>query len=246
MIFGGLELVAGGYFAHRYYKNKNEKRRLEEEVQNGRNNRLPVNRPPGYPLQPHFQHQEQHAQHQRPQQVATSQKYSCHGPVPLQSRPQCAAQPRPQQLRPKPNYTQSFNIPRRPVPQPQQQIIYQPSLQRADSMATLSRMPIANGYRPAGHTEPTPPHRRQTEGQLAVQQSPYNNAAFSVSSPAFGATQTSPPISYVMGPGNAMTGPAVDDCWDSHEHGDRRRTGYAPTEASTQLGERDPPPPYVP
>lgn len=243
MIFGGLEIVAGGYFAHKYYKNKSEKKKLEENVQYGRNNISQTNRPSSYPLQPHFQHQEQHAQYHCPQQAAAPQKHACHAPIPIQSP--CSAQPRPQQLRPKPTQAQSFNIPRRPVPQQQTQIIFQPSLQRADSMATLSRMPIANGYRPSRETEPAPPHRRQTVGLSPVQQSPYCNAAFSVSSPAFGATQTSPPISYVMASDARMAGHAVDNVWVSHEH-EGRYSAYAPTEASTQLGERDPPPPYMP
>ena len=31
MIFGGLEIVAAGYFGHKYYKNKSEKKRAEED-----------------------------------------------------------------------------------------------------------------------------------------------------------------------------------------------------------------------
>lgn len=241
MIFGGLEIVAGGYFAHKYYKNKNEKKRLEEEAQQRRNNTFPINRPSSYPLQPHFQHQEQH----RPQRTAAPQKYACHAPP--ATRPSCQSQPRPQQLRPKPSHAQTFNIPRRPVPQRKPEIIVQPSLQRADSMATLSRMPIANGYRPSNTANPGPPPRRQTSGLSPIQQSPYGNAAFSVSSPAFGATPTSPPISYVMTPeGGTGVHHTVDDNYETYEHGAYRYSAYAPTEASTQLGERDPPPPYAP
>ncbi|KAJ8116206.1 hypothetical protein OPT61_g2318 [Boeremia exigua] len=240
MIFGGLEIVAGGYLAHRYYKNKNEKRRQEEDDQQRRSHTFPSS----YPLQPHFQHQEQHLQHQRPQQATVPQKYACHAPIP--PRPQCQTQTQPQQLRPKPSHAQSFNIPRRPLPQHKPEII-QPSLQRADSMATLSRMPIANGYRHTNDTEPPRPPRRQTNGLSPIQQSPYGNAAFSVSSPAFGASLTSPPVNYVVGHQESMGGHyMVDDNLETYEHGAQRYSAYAPTEASTQLGERDPPPPYAP
>lgn len=249
MIFGGLEIVAGGYFAHKYYKNKSEKQRLEDDAQHRRNNTFPSNRPPSYPLQPHFQHQEQRPHH-RPQQASPPQKYAYHAPTPPRS--QCQAQPHPQQLRPKPSYTQSFTIPRRPVPQQKPEIIVQPSLQRADSMATLSRMPIANGYRPSNQADPTPPPRHQTSGfspnqtsgLSPMQQSPYGNAVFSVSSPAFGAAPTSSPVSYVMASeGGRHT---IDDNWEPYEHGAHRYSAYAPTEASTQLGEQGPPPPYAP
>lgn len=244
MIFGGLEIVAGGYFAHKYYKNKNEKKRLEEETQHRRNNTFPSNGPASYPLQPHFQHQEQRPQH-RPQQTTPPRKYACHAPTP--HRPQCQAQPCPQQLRPKPSHAQSFTIPRRPVPQRKPEIIVQPSLQRADSMATLSRMPIANGYRPSNQAEPTLPPHHQANHPSPIQQSPYGNAAFSVSSPAFGATPTSPPISYVMAPEGGVGGRhTIDDNWETYEHEVHRYSAYAPTEASTHLGERDPPPPYAP
>lgn len=245
MIFGGLEIVAGGYFAHKYYKNKNEKRRLEEEASHRRNNTFPSNRPasnraPTYPLQPHFQHQEQ-----RPQQ--SPQKYACHAPMPY-----CEGQAQGrQQLRPKPSHTQSFAIPRRPLPQPLPQrkpdIVIQPSLQRADSMATLSRMPIANGYRPSNQAEMNP--SQPTSTLEPIHQSPYGNAGFAASSPAFGGSNMSP-VAVHEG------GHSVDDNWETYGHGAQghstyaheahRYSAYAPTEASTQLGERDPPPPYAP
>ncbi|KAH6621920.1 hypothetical protein C7974DRAFT_213388 [Boeremia exigua] len=243
MIFGGLEIVAGGYFAHKYYKNKNEKKRLEEEAQKRRNNTFPSNRPSSYPQQPHFQHQEQRPQH-RPQHAATTQKYACHAPT--ASRPQCQSQPRPQQLRPKPSHAQSFSIPRKPVSQTKPEIVIQPALQRADSMATLSRMPIANGYRPSAAAAPVPPPR-QTNGLSPTPQSPYGTAAFSVSSPALGATSISPPISYAMAPeGGLGAQHTVDDNWETYGHRAHGHSAYAPTEASTQLGEREPPPPYAP
>lgn len=244
MIFGGLEIVAGGYFAHKYYKNRNEKRRLEEEAQSRRNNTFPSNRPSRYPLQPQFPPQEQHHQHHYPQHVAPPQKYACHAPI--TPRPQCQAQPQPQ-LRPKPSQAQSFNIPRRPLPQRKPEIIVQPSLQRADSMATLSRMPVANGYRPSNLAESNLSSRQHANGLSPIAQSPYGNIAFSVSSPALGTMPTSTPISSAMEPNDAVRGRhTVDDNWETYEHGAHRYSAYAPTEASTQLGERDPPPPYVP
>lgn len=242
MIFGGLEIVAGGYFAHKYYKNKNEKKRLEEEAQQRRNNTFPSNRPSSYPLEPHFQHQEQQFSQQSPQHVTAPQKYACRATT--APRPQCQSQPRPQQLRPKPSHAQTFNIPRRPIPQRKPEIIIHPSLQRADSMATLSRMPIADGYRPSNTADPTPPPRRRANGLSPMQQSPYGNAAFSVSSPAFGATRTSPPISYMIAPDGGAEGyQTIDDNYETYAY---RNSAYAPTEVSTQLGERDPPPPYAP
>ncbi|KAJ4991539.1 hypothetical protein SVAN01_02920 [Stagonosporopsis vannaccii] len=245
MIFGGLEIVAGGYFAHKYYKNRNEKKRLEEEAQQRRNNTFPSNRPSSYPLRPHFQHEEQQTSHTRPQHVAAPQKYACRAPT--STRPQCQSQPQPQQLRPKPSHAQTFNIPRRPVPHRKPQIIIQPSLQRADSMATLSRMPIANGCRPTNTVEPAPQPQDQTNGLSPIQQSPYGNAAFSISSPAFSATPISPPIRHVMAPEGGTRGHyTIDDNYETYEHGTYRHSAYAPTEASTQLGERDPPPPYAP
>jgi hypothetical protein len=239
MIFGGLEIVAGGYFAHKYYKNKNEKRRLEDEAQHRRNNTFPSNRPasnrrPSYPLQPHFQHQEQ-----RPQQPQQPQKYACHAPTPPRTASGLGSQPRPQhQTRPKPSHTQSFTIPRRPVPQRKPEILIQPSLQRADSMATLSRMPIANGYRPSDQAGLNPPHAASNLDP--VQQSPYGNVGFAVSSPALGGMNMSP-VGYSTGAVHS-----VDDNWETYGHQAHRYSAYAPTEASTQLGERDPPPPYVP
>jgi hypothetical protein len=68
-----------------------------------------------------------------------------------------------------------------------------------------------------------------------------------VSTPAFGATPTSPGLTYTMGTGQqTLVGQSVDDNWETYEHPINGRPHYAPTEASTQLGERDPPPPYAP
>jgi hypothetical protein len=132
------------------------------------------------------------------------------------------------------------------LPQHKPEIIIQPSLQRADSMATLSRMPIANGYRPSDPAVTGTSQRRQMDTLSPVQQSPYGNAAFSASSPAFTTTPTSPPFSYGVAPEYRMAGHTAEDNWETYGHGAHRFSAYAPTEASTQLGERDPPPPYLP
>ncbi|KAF1848959.1 uncharacterized protein K460DRAFT_353881 [Cucurbitaria berberidis CBS 394.84] len=248
MIFGGLEIVAGGYLLHRHYRKKNEveQQRLEHETQQRRHQTFPGAKANGWNTQ--AQHRPQH--HQQPMMPQHKYAYSA-PPVAAIPQPQYAYQAEPQhQPRPQPpTHTQSFNIPRRPVPQPQPkpQIIIQPSLQRTDSFATLSRMPIANGSRPQDIPEeqtPAYPPRRHTNGlQPAPQHSVYGNAGFSVSTPAFGPTPTSPSLTYAMATG-PEGGHTVDDNWQTYGHGDGR-PHYAPT-VSTQLGERDPPPPYTP
>lgn len=152
-----------------------------------------------------------------------------------------------------PKHAQTFNIPRRPVPEHKPQIVIEPSLQRTDSFATLSRMPIANGYRPHDvsddETPPVLPPRRHATGGLspATTHGVYGNAGYSVSTPAFGATPTSPGLTYTMGTGQTgFAGHSTDDNWETYDHHVGERPVYAPTEASTQLGERDPPPPYTP
>ncbi|KAH7093542.1 hypothetical protein FB567DRAFT_515539 [Paraphoma chrysanthemicola] len=252
MIFGGLEIVAGGYLVHRHYKHKNEKKRREDEVEARRHNTFPGAKPAG-----HRQQAPQYRPQPCQQPVVPQQKYACYGsaaPLPQQhyQQPHPAqpyAQPRPQP----PRHAQTFNIPRRPVPERKPQIIIQPSLQRTDSFATLSRMPIANGSRPQNLPEevsPVLPPRRHDSGGLqpATQHGIYGNAGFSVSTPAFGATPTSPGLTYTMATGDqhAYGGHSTDDNWETYGHVGHGRPHYAPTEASTQLGEQDPPPPYVP
>jgi hypothetical protein len=244
MIFGGLEIVAGGYLIHRHYRKKGKKEQLEEEAQQRRHHTFPgANnaKPNGWNTQAH--HRPQHHQ----QLAIPQQKYACYAPAPL------VAQPRPPQYQPPPGpqnqcqprphaptHTQSFNIPRRPVPERKPQIIIQPSLQRADSFATISRMPIANGSRPQEQPSLVSSHN----GGLSPipQHGVYGNAGFSVSTPAFGATPTSPGLMYEM-----ATSQTVDDNWETygHGHGGGGAPQYAPT-VSTELGERDPPPAYMP
>lgn len=256
MIFGGLEIVAGGYLIHRHYKKKNEleKQKLEVEAQQRRNNTFPgANgvKPNGWNTQAHHRPQYHHHQQQQQSPVLPPQKYACYAPA-ASPRPQYQYQAQiqpPQQPRPQPTHTQSFNIPRRPVPERKPEIIIQPSLQRSDSFATISRMPIANGSRPQDVPEeesPILPTRRHATGlQPVPQHSIYGNAGFSVSTPAFGATPTSPPLTYTMAMGHDVGGrQTVDDNWETYGHVDGM-SHYAPTE-STQLGERDPPPPYTP
>lgn len=245
MIFGGLEIVAGGYLIHRYHRKKNEleKQRLEVEAQTRRHHTFPGAKPNGWNTQ--AQHRPQH--HQQP--IPPQQKYACYAPgaptppqFQYQAEPQYQPRPRPQP----PTHTQSFNIPRRPLPQQKPEIIIQPSLQRTDSFATLSRMPIANGSRPHDVPEAqspvNPPQRLMTGLQPAPQHTVYGNAGFSVSTPAFGATPTSPSLTYVMATEHDGRH-TIDDNWEAYGHDGRPH--YAPT-VSTQLGERDPPPPYTP
>jgi hypothetical protein len=248
MIFGGLEFVAGGYLIHRHYKHKNEKKRQANEVEARRHHTFPGAKPAGQQYQPLSQSQQPAVDHQ---------KYACYAPQ-VAPRPQPQHQhswsPQPDlQSRPEPpKHAQTFTIPRRPVPERKPQIIIQPSLQRTDSFATLSRMPIANGYRPQDVDEETPPvlpPRRNATGGLspATTHGVYGNAGFSVSTPAFGATPTSPGLTYTMATShNGFSGHSTDDNWETYDHHVGERPVYAPTEASTQLGERDPPPPYTP
>ena len=243
MIFGGLEIVAGGYLIHRHYRKKGRKEQLEEDAQKRRHHTFPGTtnaKPNGWDTQAH--HRPQH--HRQP--AIAPHKYACYAPAPPQYQPppppqsqsQAPCQPRPHP----PTHTQSFSIPRRPVPQRKPQIIIQPALQRTDSFATISRMPIANGSRPQDMPEQASPAPPPPGGLSPVpQHGIYGNAGFSVSTPAFGATPTSPGLMYEM-----ATAQTVDDNWETYGHG--RGSGgqhYAPT-SSTELGERYPPPPYAP
>ncbi|KAF2832666.1 hypothetical protein CC86DRAFT_92608 [Ophiobolus disseminans] len=253
MIFGGLEFVAGGYLIHRHYKHKNERKRQEDEVEARRHNTFPGAKPAG-----HGQQQPQYQPQPCQQPVMPPQKYACHAtsaPQPYQHhQPSYQAQPQPHvQPRPcPPRHAQTFNIPRRPVPERKPEIIIQPSLQRTDSLATLSRMPIANGWRPSDLPQdqaPVVPPRRIASGGLqpATQHGIYGNAGFSVSTPAFGATPTSPGLTYTMATEEqAWRGHSVDDNWETYQHPPGGQPHYAPTVASTQLGEHDPPPAYTP
>jgi hypothetical protein len=104
-------------------------------------------------------------------------------------------------------------------------------------------MPIANGSRPQDIPEQASPASLPTGGLSPIpQHGIYGNAGFSVSTPAFGATPTSPGLTYEM-----ATAQTVDDNWETygHGHGGGGALHYAPT-VSTELGEQDPPPPYAP
>lgn len=252
MIFGGLEFVAGGYLIHRHYKHKNEKKRQEDEVEARRHNTFPGAKPTTN------SYQQQYTQHQHYQQpIIAPQKYPCYG-QPVAPRPQPQHQysypPPPHvQARPPPlQHAPTFNIPRRPVPEQKPQILIQPSLQRTDSFATLSRMPIADGRRPSNipddESPVMPPRRHATGGlQPATVHGVYGNAGYSVSTPALGATSTSPGLTYVMGANDqTLGGHSTDDNWETYGYHGNSGVHYAPTEASTQLGEHDPPPPYMP
>jgi hypothetical protein len=252
MIFGGLEIVAGGYLVHRHYKRKDAKKRQEDELEARRHNTFPGAKPSGHHQQPRYPSQYQQ------QPMVAPQKYACYGtPQPLpQHQNSYLAQPYTQPRAGPPQHAQTFTIPRRPVPERKQpQIIIEPSLQRTDSFSTLSRMPIANGYRPQDlPQDPAPivPPRRHATGGLspatATQHGIYGNAGFSVSTPAFGATPTSPGgLTYTMGTAEqAHGGYSVDDNCETYAYPSDARPYYAPSEASTRLGEHDPPPPYAP
>jgi hypothetical protein len=242
MIFGGLEIVAGGYLLHRHYR---KKEKLQEEAQKRRHNTFPG----ANSAKAHHQPQPQQQQTAVPQQ-----KYTCYAPgnaavaqpcpPQYQHQTQAQHQPRPQP----PAHTQSFKIPRRPVPERKPQIIIEPSLQRADSFATISRMPIANGSRPQDIPEEPSPASPAVNGLSPTHQHGiYGNAGFSMSTPAFGATPTSPGLTYTMATGHEGLH-TVDDNWETYGHGRGAGAGglhYSPT-VSTQLGELDPPPPYTP
>ncbi|KAF2438029.1 hypothetical protein P171DRAFT_166285 [Karstenula rhodostoma CBS 690.94] len=239
VILGGLEIVAGGYLFHRYQRNKSEKKRLEQEAQQRRYNTFPGAKP--QPCHP------SHPQHAVPPQkygyVAHAPPSRPQPPYPPLHRPSTEPPPhRPHNAR-HASQPQSFMIPRRPLPKqqhaPPPQMI-QP-LQRADSMATISRMPIANGYRPSHVADdPQLPPRRQNPQLSPIPQSPYGNPGFAVSSPAFinnPTTQTYSPTQH----GGRQT---MDDNWETYNN----HAHYAPS-LSTALGETrddDPPPPYRP
>ncbi|EOA87547.1 hypothetical protein ACJQWK_08693 [Exserohilum turcicum] len=236
MIFGGLEIVAGGYLLHRHYRKKNQKETGQEDAQPKRQHSFP-----GANCAHHAA--------ARPQQKYAYMSMApqpCPQTYPPQTpMPEALVAPQ-QPPRPQaPPHTQSFNIPRRPVPQRKPHIIIQPSLHRTDSFATLSRMPVANGYRPHDVSEQPALGLEPTQHHHGL----YANAGYSVSTPAFGATPTSPGLTYEMATGDhdVFGHAAHDDNWDSYPHayGAGARPYYAPT-VSTELGEREPPPPYVP
>ncbi|XP_014557347.1 hypothetical protein COCVIDRAFT_37255 [Bipolaris victoriae FI3] len=270
MIFGGLEIVAGGYLLHRHYRKKNQANTAENDSQQKRHHTFPgaICAKQQQPQQLQQQYQQQHHNIQHPPQppqhhqpTLPHQKYAYYAIAP-QPRPQLYTPqtlhpqdfhhhsqhppPQPPHQRPcPPSQTQSFTIPRRPVPQRKPQIIIQPSLQRTDSFATLSRMPIANGSRPHDVCEQSPTCMTPTAGGgLGVGGGVYGNQGYSMSTPAFGATATSPGLTYEMATAEQVEG------WERYgRYGEEReeaRPHYAPT-VSTELGERDvAPPPYVP
>ena len=238
VILGGLEFVVGGFILHKYHKNKNEKKRLIDDAQQRRNNTFPGAKPPVY-----FEQQ---------QPMMEQQKYACYTLDPQQQQ----IQPRPHTAQPHPQYQQQqqqqpipqpYTIPRRPVPpqQPHWQQQIQP-LQRADSMATLSRLPVANGSRYRNENPPLPPRPQLLHTQTVPQQQhlnhPYSHTGFSVSAPSFEPSSISPVIYPTHGLGRGNT---VDDNWETYEP--HVENGYYAPSVSTQLGEvDDPPPPYRP
>ncbi|EMD69961.1 hypothetical protein COCSADRAFT_32607 [Bipolaris sorokiniana ND90Pr] len=269
MIFGGLEIVAGGYLLHRHYRKKNQANTAEDDAQKKRHHTFPgaicAKQQQQQQLQQQYQQQHYNIQHppqppQHHQPTLAHQKYAYYAIAP-QPRPQLytpqtlppqdfhhhQSPSLPPHQRPPPlPQTHSFTIPRRPVPQRKPHIIIQPSLQRSDSFATLSRMPIANGSRPHDVREESPACMTPTAGGgLGVGGGVYGNPGYSMSTPAFGATATSPGLTYEMATAEQVEG------WERYEgYGREEREEATPHYASTvstELGERDvAPPPYVP
>ncbi|KAF2020297.1 hypothetical protein BU24DRAFT_419841 [Aaosphaeria arxii CBS 175.79] len=231
VIFGGLEFVVGGYLVHRHYKNKNEQKK-RSQVQYGQQHRQ--NTYPGAIQQ---------AQPPQQQAIPPQQlKYACHG---VQQQPQ--VRPVPQQ---RPYTTQALPIQSRPYPQhPSNAAQFQPQIQplsRADSFATISHMPVANGLTQPEFIPPLPTRpqhlnstHRHGHANMPQQQHPvYNNAHFSASTPAFYHPSNDGIQRQEPRPGRAT----VDDA--SEAFGSSSSTHYS---ESTFLGERDdPPPPYRP
>jgi hypothetical protein len=248
VILGGLEIVAGGYLVHRYHKKQKKKKRLVEETQQRRDNAFSAAK-----LQPC------HAPQLSQPTATTEQKYGYVAnaspsrpppPFPPLHRPYTEPPPHRPHNAPHAFQSQQFMIPRRPVPKrynaPPPHII-QP-LQRADSFATISRMPVANGYRPTHDADDhsPPPHRENLQLSPlshAPMNSPYSNHGFAVSSPALGNHPTTPTSTLGMHSGRYT----VDDNWETYNPSPGR-FDYAPS-VSTALGEHrddDPPPPYRP
>lgn len=242
VILGGLEIVAGGYLYHRYHKNKNEKKRLEREAEQRRHNSFPGAAKPQSCHPPHPQYTE--APHKYPSSRPQPPYPPPHRPYtdPPPSRPHNVLQT---------SHPQSFMIPRRPLPKqqhapPPPQVI-QP-LQRADSMATISRMPVANGYRPSNIAQDAQLPRHQQHSQLSpIPQSPvsspYGTPGFAVSSPALANNLMAHPQVAIQH-GRRQS---VDDSWECYIQSPGY-AHYAPS-VSTALGEPrddDPPPPYRP
>ncbi|PSN71930.1 hypothetical protein BS50DRAFT_239421 [Corynespora cassiicola Philippines] len=254
MLLGGLEIVVGGILIHRYQTKKHEKKRLQDEALYRRHNTFPGAKPP----QPYQHDPFAYPEHHIP--AVAPQKYACYGtvqqsqfqpqvfpqqhiqsPFDPQHKPQCEPQP---QLQPQPHprtpiqHAPTFNIPRRPLPQQRPQLI-QP-LQRSDSFATISRMPVANGWRPHDvdvdvdddNNPPSLPPRRQQSNLQPPSNSPYSVSGFSVSVPAFGSSANAP-LTYVPSP--TVGRQTVDDNWETY--------GSPPAH---QDSENDPPPPYQP
>lgn len=248
VILGGLEIVAGGYLVHRYHKKQKKKKRLVEETQQRRDNAFSAAK-----LQPC--HTPQLSQptpttEQKYGYVANASPSRPAPPFPPLHRPYTEPPPHRPHHAPQVFQSQQFMIPRRPVPTPYNAPlpnIIQP-LQRADSCATISRMPVANGYRPTqgANDHQLPPHRANLQ-LLPVSHShvnsPYGNHGFAVSSPALGNQPTTP----TSNPGMHGGRYTVDDNWETYNQAPGRPT-YAPS-VSTALGEHrddDPPPPYHP
>jgi hypothetical protein len=251
VILGGLEIVIGGYFIHRHYKHKNEKKQLQEEEEKRRHNAFPGANPPnGLPqLVPVLPPQQKYASHAPPSYTLQPQPQPC-----VQGRPRpCTAQTFPRE-QPHPGPPRQMALP------PHMQLIQQEiqPLQRADSFSTLSHMPVADGlHRHDSRRPPQLPARPQPSPRHTIPRrplnanSPYNNTAFSLSTPAFGPVQhvqyTSASANVNPGasaPNSAFGRSTVDDNWETN--GQQSQAPHVEVSEPTEQRDDDPPPPYMP
>ncbi|ORX93763.1 hypothetical protein BCR34DRAFT_594598 [Clohesyomyces aquaticus] len=242
VILGGLEIVIGGYLVHRYQKNKHEKRKLEEDVNQRRHHTFPGPKPQSQPYAsypPHPQAQQQIA----PQKYAyyAPHQQSQPRPYPVQPAPQTQHQPYPPQPQQYPQARPQFH----PQAQPQFQSQMQP-LRRQDSFATLSNMPIANGSPPEDSTPSLPPRQQPQNPQAYLAppaNSPYYNTGFSASYPSFEPSSTGP----MTQPRPQQAGThTVDDNWETYGPQSPHVHFAVPSSPRPAEREDDPPPPYRP
>ncbi|KAF2106826.1 hypothetical protein BDV96DRAFT_590534 [Lophiotrema nucula] len=231
VILGGLEFVVGGYLVHKHYKNKSEKKRLQEEALRRRNNTFPGAKPRPY------------AHPQTYPAPKPEQKYASYAQPPHQPQPHYQAPPITPQHMPL----------RHPLPpHAQSEPPYQPNIQplrRQQSFASLSHMPVANGSQPHDVYPPVPPGQSPLNTQYThpSQQHnpnyPYYNTGFSASYPSFEPTLVGPEQGSNQHSGRHHT---MDDNWE--QYGPPSPHVHFAVSDAPQPGERDddPPPPYRP
>ncbi|KAF2264955.1 hypothetical protein CC78DRAFT_579908 [Lojkania enalia] len=226
VLLGGLEIVVGGYLVHRHYKNKNEKRRLQEEALQFRSSTFPSATSLPYPQQ--------------------------QGQIPHQKHAYYALPPQPQfQCQSRPHNIQHVPQTQPCLQQTQSQPYFEPQthpLRRQQSFSSLSSIPVANGSQPQDVLPPLPPRPEPSSlspmQQYAPVNYPYYNTGFSVSDPGFEPISDSPIEETHLREGVYMT----DDRWEAY--GPSSPNDHFELPGSSQRGEReegdDPPPPYRP